>query len=300
MRLHNKVAVVTGGASGMGKATVLRFLKEGANVILADFNSESGAATIEECNNLGFSDKVRFIKTNVALESDIEAMIQYATDQFGGLDIVFNNAGVGGALGPLTETTLEAWDYTMDIMAKGVFLGLKHAARTMVKQGRGGSIINTASVAALSGDGGPLVYSAAKAAVVSLSKSAAVELAKYKIRVNAICPGFILTPLADGGHPEKARKTFAKAQPWPECGSGDDIAGVALFLASDDSKFVTGDHIVVDGGMTAEGPASTRNFPSASAKDAGVTGVNKGSTGEKSILRQIDQLSVLKKGSAVD
>lgn len=287
MRLENKVAVITGGASGMGKATVLRFLKEGAKVVVADFNSHTGAATIEECNALGFSDKVRFIKTDVASEQDIEAMIQCAIDQFGRLDIVFNNAGVGGALGPLTETTLEAWDYTMDVMAKGVFLGLKHAAKVMIDQGQGGTIINTASVAALSGDGGPLVYSAAKAAVVSLTRTTAVELAKHKIRVNAICPGFILTPLADGGRPEKARVTFAAAQPWPECGSGEDIAGVALFLASEDSRFVTGDYILVDGGMTAEGPASTRNFPGTSARNAGVFGVNKGSTGEQSILQKI-------------
>lgn len=288
MRLENRIAIVTGGASGMGKATVLRFLQEGAHVVVADFNSLSGATTVAECTELGFAERVRFIKTDVALEADVEAMIQCAVDHFGGLDIVFNNAGVGGALGPLVETTVEAWDYTMDVMAKGVFLGIKHAARVMQAQGRGGSIINTASVAALSGDGGPLVYSAAKAAVVSLSRSAAVELARHKIRVNAICPGFILTPLADGGRPDKARASFAKAQPWPECGTGDNIAGVALFLASDDSAFVTGEYIVVDGGMTAEGPASTRQFPNAAAKDVGVVGVNKGTTGEESTLRRIE------------
>tara|TARA_R110002072_G_scaffold36301_3_gene106971 strand:+ start:6760 stop:7638 length:879 start_codon:yes stop_codon:yes gene_type:complete len=292
MRLKNTVAVITGGASGMGKATALRFLQEGAKVVIADFNSQTGKTTLDECAELGFSDNIRFIKTDVASEPDIEAMLQYALDQYGRLDIVFNNAGVGGALGPLTETTVEAWDYTMNVMAKGVFLGIKHAARIMIERGQGGSIINTASVAALSGDGGPLVYSAAKAAVVSLTKSAAVELARHKIRVNAICPGFILTPLADGGRPEKARVAFAKAQPWPECGSGDDIAGVALFLASEDSRFVTGDHIIVDGGMTAEGPASTRNFPGASAKDAGVFGVNRGSTGQASILQQIGNNSL--------
>ena len=214
-------------------------------------------------------------------------MFQCAVDHFGGVDIVFNNAGVGGALGPLTETTIEAWGHTMDVMATGVFLGLKHAARIMIKQGRGGSIINTASVAALSGDGGPLFYSAAEAAVVSLSKSAAVELAKHKIRVNAICSGFILTQLADGGRPEKARVTFANTQSWPECGGSDDIAGVALFLASDDSTFMTGNYIVVDGGMTAERPASTRNFSGASATDAGVVGVNKGSTGQELMLKKL-------------
>ena len=140
-------------------------------------------------------------------------MLDEAVSRFGHVDVLFNNAGVGGAIGPLTETTTEDWDYTFDVLAKGVFLGLKHGARHMQAQGQGGSIINTASIAGLSGDAGPLVYSAAKAAVISMSKAAAVELAEYRIRVNAICPGFIATPLADGGKPEATRKSFAKSQP---------------------------------------------------------------------------------------
>ena len=133
---------------------------------------------------------------------------------------LFNNAGVGGAIGPLTETTTEDWDYTFDVLARGVFLGIKHGARIMKEQGRGGSIINTASIAGLSGDGGPLVYSAAKAAVISVSKSAAVELARDRIRVNAICPGFIATPLASaaGRDADSVKNDFAKGQPWPDYG----------------------------------------------------------------------------------
>ncbi len=128
-RLQNKVAVITGGASGMGRATVLRFLAEGAKVVIADFNAATGEDTVAEAARGGYGDAVRFIRTDVAKEADIEAMIRCARDAFGGLDIVFNNAGVGGAIGPLTETSVAEWDYTFDVLAKGVFLGIKHAAR---------------------------------------------------------------------------------------------------------------------------------------------------------------------------
>lgn len=291
MRLQNKVAVITGGASGMGKATVLRFLEEGAKVVVADFNAETGAATLAEAADRGWGDDVRFIKVDVAREEDIEAMMQCALDNFGRLDIVFNNAGVGGAIGPVTQTTVEAWDYTMDVLGKGVFLGIKHAARIMQNQGSGGSIINTASIAGLSGDGGPLVYSAAKAAVISLSKSAAVELARDRIRVNAICPGFIATPLAGGGadRVDATRERFTNAQPWPEAGEGDHIAGAALFLASDDARFVTGESVVVDGGLTAAGPELSRRFPRTSARDANISGITKGSTGEAAEVRRLEE-----------
>lgn len=288
MRLAGKVAVITGGASGMGKATVLRFLSEGAAVVIADFNAETGEAVVAAAADGGWADKVRFIKTDVAQETDIVAMLECAVDNFGHLDIVFNNAGVGGAIGPLTETTVESWDYTMDVLAKGVFLGIKHAARIMRGQGTGGSIINTASIAGLSGDAGPLVYSAAKAAVISLSKSAAVELARDHIRVNAICPGFIATPLAEGGRPESTRERFAEAQPWPEHGAGEHIAGAALFLACDDSTFVTGESIVVDGGLTAAGPELSKRFPRGSARDSKVTGITKGSTGEPPEIQRLE------------
>ena len=287
MRLTGKVAVITGGASGMGKASVLRFLAEGARVVVADYNAASGAATIEEAAAAGHRDAVDFIRTDVASEADVEAMLQRALRRFGRLDVVFNNAGVGGAIGPLTETTVGDWDYTMDVLAKGVFLGIKHAARVLRAQGQGGSIINTASIAALSGDGGPLVYSAAKAAVLSLTRSAAVELARDRIRVNAICPGFIATPLAELDRPDETRARFAAAQPWPDFGRGEHIAGAALFLASDDAEFVTGEALVVDGGLTAAGPELSKKFPRSSARDARVSGVTKGSTGEPPALRRL-------------
>lgn len=287
MRLKGRVAVITGGASGMGHATAMRFLHEGACVVVADFNASTGADWLSQAQEEGFSDRASFQRTDVASESDVEAVLNHAVDRFGSLDIVFNNAGVGGAIGPLTETSVDDWDYTFDVLAKGVFLGIKHAARIMRAQGRGGSIINTASIAGLSGDGGPLVYSAAKAAVVNLTQSAAVELAADHIRVNAICPGYIATPLAELGDPEGTRKRFASAQPWPEHGSGEHIAGAALFLASEDARFVTGEKIVVDGGLTAQGPGLSRTFPQSSARNSKVSGVTRGTTGEANDIRRL-------------
>ena len=256
--------------------------------MIADFNETTGTAAVEKAISLGYERRVSFIKTDVASEADIVAMLDDAVNRFGRLDVLFNNAGFGGEIGPLTEITTEDWDYTFDVLAKGVFLGFKHGARHMQAHGHGGSIINTASIAGLSGDAGPLVYSAAKAAVISMSKAAAVELAQYRIRVNAICPGFIATPLADGGKPEAIRKSFAKSQPWPDYGRGENIAGAALFLASSDAEFVTGESLVVDGGLTAAGPELSRKFPKISASNSNFSGVTKGSTGEPSEIRRLD------------
>jgi NAD(P)-dependent dehydrogenase (short-subunit alcohol dehydrogenase family) len=287
MRLQDKVAVVTGGASGMGAATVRRFLEEGARVVVADFNAQTGAQLVADAQAQGFPDQCLFHQVDVAAEADVSAALAFAQTKFGGLDIVFNNAGVGGAIGPLTETTEADWDYTFAVLAKGVFFGIKHAARCFREQGAGGVIINTASIAALSGDAGPLVYSAAKAAVVSMTRSAAVELAPDRIRVNAICPGYITTPLAAGGDMERTRESFAKAQPWPESGEGEHIAGSAVFLASDDSRFVTGEALVVDGGLTAAGPQLSVKFPKTSGRNSRFSGVTKGSTGADPQLRKL-------------
>jgi len=273
----------------MGKATVMRFLDEGARVVIADYNVTTGERTLAQAAEAGHADSVRFVRTDVAREADIERMIACALETFGHVDVLFNNAGVGGAIGPLTETTVADWDYTFDVLAKGVFLGIKHAARAMRARGVGGSIINTASIAGLSGDGGPLVYSAAKAAVINLTRSAAVELAADRIRVNAICPGFIATPLAEsGGDPARTRAAFAKSQPWPDYGRGEHIAGAALFLSSDDAEFVTGEALVVDGGLTAAGPELSKKFARVSARNSRVSGVTKGSTGEAPELRRLD------------
>jgi NAD(P)-dependent dehydrogenase (short-subunit alcohol dehydrogenase family) len=252
-RLEGKVAVITGAASGMGRTTAARFAGEGANIVIADLNAEGGEAAVRECRENGGN--AVFQKTDVTSEAAIKAAIDRAVKEFGKLDVMFNNAGLAGALGTLEETTVENWDRTFAILLRAVFLGIKHSIPEMRKTG-GGSIISTASVAGLRGGAGPLPYSVAKAGVVHLTKCAAIELGPERIRVNCICPGGINTPLIHkhipGGEPI-ARQMLDTIQPIPRAGTGDDIAGMALYLASDDSEWVTGTAMVVDGGLMAGG-----------------------------------------------
>lgn len=248
-RLVGKVAVITGAGSGMGLATAARFVAEGAKVVIADLNAETGEAAAA---SLG--EAARFTRCDVAVEDDVAAAVALATDVFGRLDVVFNNAGIGGAFGPITEIDVDDWDTTFAVLVRGVFLGTKHAARVMIDQGEGGAIINTASIAGLGGGAGPQAYSAAKAAVVNLSTTTALELAPHAIRVNAICPGVIFTPLMHGGDEADAEALIDELQPLPKRGEGDDIAATALWLASDDAAFVSGESIRVDGALLAAGP----------------------------------------------
>lgn len=277
-RLAGKVAVVTGGASGMGRSTVERFLAEGASVVIGDLNVDTGRAFMDELEAAGLGERVRFTRTDVAVEDDVAAMTDLAVEAFGRLDVVFNNAGIGGAFGPITELEVDAWDETFAILVRSVMLGTKHAARVMIPQGTGGSIINTGSIAGMGGGAGPQAYSAAKAAVISLAKTTALELAPHRIRVNAICPGLIFTPLMHSGNEEQAEEIMSELQPWPDRGEGTDIAGMALFLASDDSKFVSGQELVVDGAILAAGPRvhgrmhNTRNIHRMSGMAYGTTG----------------------------
>jgi NAD(P)-dependent dehydrogenase (short-subunit alcohol dehydrogenase family) len=167
---------------------------------------------------------------------------------------MFNNAGLGGAMGPITETSVEDWDRTCAVLLRSVFLGIKHAGLIMQKQATGGSIINTASTAGVNGGSGPAAYSASKAGVLNLTRNAAIELASGRIRVNAIAPGGILTPLVPAPSPEAMMEFMKSRQPWPDVGLPQDIANAALFLASDESRFCTGTTILVDGGLMAWGP----------------------------------------------
>lgn len=254
-RLENKVAIITGGASGIGRASALSFLDQGAKVIIGDLNNDKADETLALAAEKGHAKNILYLRSDVSREEEIQALVALAMGHFGGLDCMFNNAGVGGAMGPITETSVEDWDRTGAMMLRSVFLGIKHGGRAMQKQGRGGSIINTASTAGLNAGSGPAAYSAAKAGVVNLTQSAAVELAPAFIRVNSIAPGGIYTPMIRAAKNELEMHAFMKGRlPWPKVGQAEDIANAAIYLASNESTFCTGTTLVIDGGLLAWGP----------------------------------------------
>ena len=250
-RLDGKVAVITGAASGMGRVTAIRFAQEGAAVVVTDLNEQGGADTVAECGKSG--GRAVFQRVDVMNEADIKGAVDRAVKEFGKLDVMFNNAGLGGAIGGIESITVENWDRTHSILLRAVFLGMKHCVPAIRKAG-GGSIISTASIAGLDGGAGPIAYSAAKAGVINLTKSVALEVGKDRIRVNCICPGGINTPLIfnniPGGY-EAAGQFLKTLQPIQRAGLPEDIAAMALFLASDESQWITGTAMVVDGGFTA-------------------------------------------------
>lgn len=252
-RLDGKVAVITGAGSGIGAATARRFCAEGAAVVVADLNQAGAQAVVDECVAAGGRATAR--RLDVTVEADIDGAMRAAVDAYGRLDILFNNAGLAGAIGPLEQTSVEDWDRTQAVLLRGVFLGIKHAIPHLRAAG-GGSIISTASIAGLRAGAGPHAYSAAKAGVINLTRTAALELAKHHIRVNCICPGGIHTPLLSSRFPggaEALTPLLAMLQPLPRAGFPEDIANMALYLASDEAGFVTGAAMVVDGGFTAGG-----------------------------------------------
>ena len=284
-RLGGKVAVITGGGSGIGRASALTFLREGARVVIGDMNEASLGETAALARAQGHAEHLAVLRGDVSAERDVAALVDVAVNRFGAVDCVFNNAGVGGAFGPIGETTVEEWDFTFAVLVRGVFLGIKHGSNRMKAQGRGGSIVNTASVAGINGGGGPHAYSAAKAAVANLTRAVSTELAGHKIRVNAIAPGMINTPLAVGGREDAWTRLVRDKQPWPEPGMPQHIADAALFLASDESRFVTGQVIVVDGGLTAMGPDLFGH--GATSRMLKKAGLNTGSTGVPGTQREV-------------
>ncbi|MGH7402729.1 MAG: SDR family NAD(P)-dependent oxidoreductase [Candidatus Rokuibacteriota bacterium] len=284
-RLDGKVAIITGGASGIGRATALTFLREGARVVMGDLNEASLAETVALARAQGHADRLASQRGDVSVEREVAGLVELAVARFQGLDCIFNNAGVGGAFGPIGETTSEEWDFTFAVLVRSVFLGIKHASNRMKAQGRGGSIINTASVAGIGGGGGPHAYSGAKAAVINLSRSVSTELAAHRIRINAIAPGMIKTPLATGRREEAWGRLVQDKQPWPEPGLPQHIADTALFLASEESRFITGQIIVVDGGLTAQGPDLFGH--DTGSRMLRKAGLNTGSTGQPGTVREV-------------
>ena len=251
MRLEGKVAIVSGGASGIGEATSRLFAAEGASVVIADINDELGAALESDIRDGG--GEAAYLKLDVTDEEQWRAVVAETVTRFGKLDIVVNNAGISAPGRPPTEEqTVEGWDAVMAVNAKGVFLGTKHAIPEMRKAG-GGSIVNISSVYGIVGSKGGTAYHASKGACRTFSKAAAIQYAGEQIRVNSVHPGFVDTPMTAELHslPSVHEERVAKT-PLGRMGLPEDIAYGILYLASDESRFVTGSELVIDGGMTAQ------------------------------------------------
>jgi NAD(P)-dependent dehydrogenase (short-subunit alcohol dehydrogenase family) len=250
-RVSGKVVVVTGAASGLGEATARLMYAEGAAVLLTDIQDARGQKIAEE-----LGDRSRYLHCDVAAEPDVANAVDTAVREFGRLDCMFNNAGIVGTHGGIDEIPIEEYEFTMTVLLRSVFLGMKHAARVMKPQ-HSGVILSTTSIGGLQGGLGPHIYGAAKGAVVALTKNVAAELGAWSIRVNAIAPGKILTPMnatnltGDPDAMDEAREAFATRTPLRgRIGEAEDIAHAALWLASDDAGFVSGHTLVVDGGLT--------------------------------------------------
>ena len=259
MRFENKRAVVTGGASGIGRATALRLADEGAHVLIGDVD-EAGAAELVD----GSDGRIAFRRCDVTQADQLEALMDQA-DADGGLDLLFNNAGAGGAREGIDAVEPGEWDRTMALLLTSVALGTRYAAPLMARRG-GGAVVNTASVAALASGFAPTAYSVAKAGVLHLTKVSAADLARHGIRVNAVLPGFITTNIftrhlrvaADARAQADCMiaAVAAKAQPVARAGKPEDIAAAVCFLLSADASFITGTSLLVDGGMTVGSRAS--------------------------------------------
>lgn len=249
-RLENKVAAITGAASGFGEGAAIRFVAEGAKVVLGDIQTEAGEKLSER-----LGDAAVFVKCDVTDEEQIANLVDTAVDQFGQLDIMYNNAGIVGAAGPIATTPAEEWKFTIDILLNGVFYGCKHAARVMIPR-ETGSIISMSSTAGLMGGLGPHAYATAKHGVIGLTKNVACELARHGIRANAISPAGMATPMvaALSGDPsdiERTKQNLAATSPLKgRPGLAEDVVNAALWLASDESGYTSGHVLTTDAGLT--------------------------------------------------
>lgn len=265
MLLENKVAIVTGAASGIGEASARRFAKEGAMVVVADIRhakAEAVAQAIRDEQGEAIS-----VEVDVADAASVEAMVAAAVAQYGRLDVLFNNAGTLRP-GTAVELSVADWDFVMAVNVRSVFLGAKFAVPHMVAQG-GGSIINTASISGLHGDGGAICYAASKAAVINLTRALSTDHGPQGVRVNAICPGTIETPPVKRMMAEPVvLERNVNAHALRRLGRPEEIAAAALWLASDESSFVSGEAIVVDGGLRAQSPLGVLADPRPASKRA--------------------------------
>jgi NAD(P)-dependent dehydrogenase (short-subunit alcohol dehydrogenase family) len=245
----NKVVIVTGGSFGIGRAAAIAFAKRGAKVAIADWIEDN--ETLNTIKSLG-GDAI-FIKCDVSSDADVKKMVDKTIAQYGRLDYAFNNAGVEGLSAPVHECTDENWEKTISVNLKGEWLCMKYEIIQMLKEGKG-AIVNNASIAGLVGFPNIPAYVASKHGVIGLTKNAALEYAKSGIRVNAVCPGVIKTPMIDRftGKSKEVEKQFANQEPIGRLGQPEEVAEVVMWLCSDASSFVTGDAIPVDGGWTAQ------------------------------------------------
>ncbi|MFD0676975.1 MULTISPECIES: SDR family NAD(P)-dependent oxidoreductase [unclassified Paenibacillus] len=247
MRFQNKVVIVTGGASGIGEETVRLFAAEGAKVVIADF-SDRGVQVSRELNDQGHD--TLFVKTDVTKEVDVQAMVHETVQKYGKLNILFANAGIANDA-PAHQLSYEQWQKTIDINLSGVFLCDKYAIEQMLAQGTGGAIVNCGSIHSHVGKSGVTAYASAKGGVKLLTQSLGITYAKEGIRVNAICPGYIDTPLIAGRN-EAVNQHLISLHPIGRLGKPVEVARAVLFLASDDASFITGTSLLVDGGYTAQ------------------------------------------------
>jgi NAD(P)-dependent dehydrogenase (short-subunit alcohol dehydrogenase family) len=253
MRLQGKVTLITGGADGIGRATALLFGREGSKLAIADFDSEKGIefeGTLKEMGFEGF-----FVKTDVRESAEVQIMVEATIRHFGRIDILVNNAGVAGSA-PIVELPEDDWDRIIDTNLKGVYLCCKYAIPKMIQSG-GGSIVNMGSVHGLVGRARVSAYNAAKAGVINLTKNLALDYVAYNIRVNAVCPGYVDTGLVRRyvnrcENPTEAYEELVRLHPMGRLAKPEEIAYAVLFLASDESSFITGSSLVIDGGYTAQ------------------------------------------------
>ncbi len=251
-RLQDKVVIVTGAASGLGEASARRMVEEGAVVLLADIAEARGRELEQELGS-----RASFVRCDVTSEADVAGAIDIAVQRHGRLDCMFNNAGAVGASGPIDDLTLEEFEFATSVLLRSVFLGMKHAARVMKPQGSG-VILSTTSIAGVEGGWGPHLYAAAKGGVIGLTRNVASELGTYGIRVVAIGPGKMVSPMTvarvvdDPNDPEALAAAFRSRTPLRDRpGLPEDVANAAVWLASDEAGFVSGTTIMVDGGLTS-------------------------------------------------